>query len=363
MGEALLQRGAKRDHSNEHQAEHPQSVLQVSRKFRSLGGDEPLPPGALELFEEKLCKEKLQEPLGSLDQRPVGRSVPARPYTQDSDESEKKESGSSEEKESGSSEERYDTDPVDTHPSKSSSDDVSEEPSGDAHPFQRRSKSSSETSTSARKGDASEDPSPPPQAWIDASQGIESTNTFDRTFIDVWDAHTPAITEGFDDEGFKKVVEQKDENEIKVYIRRVVSTCSMKVIDEGGLNGLVGWFGDAEEEGDTLHFSDLKKALFKALIGSSKDHWVAVKNVTGITSLTAPLDLVGYSQVRSLRSPKQMVKFVTRMVENMGVRITNMGGFSGMMKFYSEPDDMESFQKLMSEIKRAAYEHSWCELD
>jgi hypothetical protein len=189
--------------------------------------------------------------------------------------------------------------------------------------------------------------------------------TFSREFILQW--KTPgkdgtAENAALDESGMKDVAAMKDDRAMKVFIRRVADSCSIKITQEGGLNGLVGYF-IGKQNGDQPTMKELKEALFKALLAESKHHWAAVKSDTDTTGDTAPLDMIGYCQVRALRKSREMVRFVRRMVNNMGIKITDNGGFDGMMSFYSEPDDSGSFMRLMSEIKRAAYEHSWAELE
>jgi hypothetical protein len=173
-----------------------------------------------------------------------------------------------------------------------------------------------------------------------------------------------SIDASLDEEGFQRVAALDDEEEMKIFIRRVAESCSLKVVDEGGLNGAVAWF-IGKKEGETENeasFDRLKTTLFTALLAASKDRWVTVKNMTKTDGSSTPLDVLGYVQVRSLRSADEMVKFVKRMVESMGVRIVDKDGFDGLMHFYSKPDDSESYHKLVSEVKRAAYEHTWAEL-
>jgi len=171
-----------------------------------------------------------------------------------------------------------------------------------------------------------------------------------------------SIDAPLDETGYRQIRKLEDDGEMKVFIRRVAQSCNMKVIDEGGLNGAVPFMSGTN---GSSSFNEVKATLFAALLARSKDHWVAVKNSTDapITAHSASLDLMGYVQVRSLRNAVQMVTFVKRMVESMGIKIVDTGGFDGLMGFYSKPDDSESFQRLVTEIKKAAYEHSWAELD
>jgi hypothetical protein len=161
--------------------------------------------------------------------------------------------------------------------------------------------------------------------------------------------------------GFAKERKLSNTEEMAMFIRRVAESCNMMFIDEGGLNGAVDWFKNPDDAGAT--FEKLKADLFRALLAASRDHWVTVKDVNGITADTATLDLLGYVQVRALRKKSQTIQFVKRMVAEMGIKITDMDGFNGVMVYYSEPDDSESFGRLSAEIKKAAYERKWAEME
>jgi len=170
-----------------------------------------------------------------------------------------------------------------------------------------------------------------------------------------------SFSASLDQAGFAKVQKLSNTEEMAMFIRRVAQSCNMVVIDEGGLNGAVDWFKNPDDAGTT--FEKLKADLFKALLAASRDHWVSVKDVKGITAASATLDLLGYVQVRALRKKKETIQFVKRMVAEMGIKITDMDGFNGLMVYYSEPDDSESFGKLLAEIKKAAYERRWAEME
>jgi hypothetical protein len=179
-----------------------------------------------------------------------------------------------------------------------------------------------------------------------------------KRFIDQFDGGTISLSTTLDEAGFKKVAAEKNEKEMKTYIRRVAESCNMKVINEGGLNGAATWMTEK-----TGSFLAIKKALFKALLAASKDHWVSLRNNTQFTGSNASLDYAGYAQVRALRSKKEMVIFVRRLIDHMGVRITDEGGFGGLISFYTDPDDSQSVLELIPEIKKAAFDHTWAELD
>lgn len=186
--------------------------------------------------------------------------------------------------------------------------------------------------------------------------------SFTKTYLEKFDSHeSTSLKATLDDAGFQKVVALNSTEEMKMYVRRVAHSCNLKVINDGGLNGAVTWFSNETQA--TGGFKKLKSAFFEALLAPSKDQWVIAKQEPGVSGDSAPLDLVGYVQVRALRNAEQMVTFVRRMIENMGVKIINEDGFNGMMHYYSDPYDSEGFEKLMLDIKKAANAHSWAELD
>jgi len=161
--------------------------------------------------------------------------------------------------------------------------------------------------------------------------------------------------------GFKKVRALHSIPKMKSFVGRVAEACDMKVIDEGGLTGTATFLN--EFKGD-LSLDNIKEALFKALMAASKDHWanVNVKGKDHITGNTAPLDVIGFVKVRALRKAEETITFVTRMVDHLGVKITDQAAFDNLMQSYSEPDDSLSFLSLMKEIKKATKQHTWAEL-
>lgn len=409
-GEALLQHNAQREQSlpERSKAHRRKSAIQLHAAVE-VQTKEELPPGAMKLFKEKLCtgeshggKNSTAEhsstnstsnsiassSAGSSSENSIASSTASRSSHNRSSSGKH----SRKQKSSGSSGDtrqrkmsRKDSVPPHSHgaaegaqessPSYHGAEDShkytssSDENHGNNEKHEMETDSHAKTSNTLHGVEENDMKSPTSSHGGESEDSQENfhlltqSNSFDHNFLSEWQSSgndLVATTATLDDAGLNKVAAMKSDDDMKVYVRRVASSCHMKIIDEGGLNGVLGWF--TGKEGDAK-FEDLHVALFTALLAESKSHWVDVRNETGISGTTASLDLVGYAQVRALRNAKEMIKFVQRMIENMGIRITNKGGFEGLMAFYSEPDDSGSFQRLMSEIKRAAYEHSWAELE
>jgi len=160
-----------------------------------------------------------------------------------------------------------------------------------------------------------------------------------------------------DDSGYKQVVALLDAKQTGTFIRRLAASCNMKVTDEGGLNGVAGYF--TEEKGSVKLIKD---AMFKSLLDRSSANWVAIKNEGTVTAKDAPLDVFGFAQVRALRQPAETIAYAKRMVEAMGIKIVDDGGFQGFMAFYSEPDDSQSLQAFLEEVQKSAIEGTWAQM-
>jgi len=174
------------------------------------------------------------------------------------------------------------------------------------------------------------------------------------------EAHGLGATATLDKSGYSEVLALKSDAEMRNFIIRVAHSCQLKVVDEGGLTGAVPWFSGTTAEGS---IENIKTALFTALLASSRDHWVSCAIGDGLTGITAQPDVVGFVQVRALKDADEMVTFARRLIENMGVRIIDEGGFQGVMKYYSDPYIFQSFYDLQKEIKRAANTNSWAQID
>lgn len=405
-GRALLQHLTTRSNPAEntfpvHRHEQPQKRAMLQTKHKKHRGLPPLPADAKKLFNLKLCGVKPQEKKKQVEEKQTGDthdyddpgpdekddSGPDDTFPDDQDKPSPKSDideaiAASTPSHLVASQPSQDSLESQTHSTRSSMDrsgpsgtreaydaaDVSEdmEESDNAN----NANDSEEDSEESEKTDAAEpmedDPperSMPSLLQTKRSESDDSDTEEDSsdTEEDLWDPEkVESEKAALSQEGFQQVCEKRSEAGMSNFIRRVAESCNMKIIDEGGLNGAVGWFSNPDMD---VSFDKLKSEMFKALLAGSADHWVTVKKVSGITASNAPLDMWGFVQVRALRKKKQTVKFVRRMIEDMGIKVTDEDGFDGLMKYYSEPDDSQSFQRMVAEIKKATYEHSWAELD
>lgn len=162
--------------------------------------------------------------------------------------------------------------------------------------------------------------------------------------------------------GYEKVASLKDDTEMKDFMERVIEQYDCKVEKIGGLMGIVPWFS-----GTTLtqDMEKLENTLLNAVLSEGKsESWISFKNSAQITGDSAQLSFVGYVQVAAIKSDEEMEKFGRRTCKDMGVKIVDDGGFTGMIKYYSGTDNFQSFERLQAEVKSAANApHSWAQWD
>merc|ERR1740127_315104 len=115
----------------------------------------------------------------------------------------------------------------------------------------------------------------------------------------------------------------------------------------------------------TQSLPKLEDTLLYAVLsdgGSRSKSWLSYKNSDHITGDTAQMGFLGYVQVAAMKSDNQMKAFVRRVCSDMGVKIVDEGGFTGMVIFYSGTDNFQSYDRLREEIRSAANApHAWAQ--
>jgi len=166
-------------------------------------------------------------------------------------------------------------------------------------------------------------------------------------------------TAAMDEQGYQAVAKLKDDEEMKTFILRVVEDYDCHVKDDFGLMGIVPWFSGTTAV-QTL--GKLEKSLLFAVLANG-ERWISYKNSAGTTGADVPLDLHGYMEVAIMWKNLEMETFARRIADEMGIKVTDEGGFKGMIKYHSGAAAFQSFDKLRDEIKSAAASPgAWAEL-
>jgi hypothetical protein len=142
------------------------------------------------------------------------------------------------------------------------------------------------------------------------------------------------------EEGYQRVVALRSNDEMKAFIRRVLSSEAREVKDESGLSGIVPFYSGVEGKRDLL---SLKQELRTAI-------WVG-----GGEGRTAPLSEEGYQRVAALKNMGQMKAFMRRIIAADGNAVTDEAGLSGVAPFYSGQVAMQSFEALQKDTRAATW--------
>lgn len=155
----------------------------------------------------------------------------------------------------------------------------------------------------------------------------------------------PGTTVTLDEEGYQKVAQLNDHQQMEFFIRRLVSQMGLRVIDQGGLHGFVPFFfGDDH----TQTYEDLTKEVNKA--GHDDKLWVT----DHASGASAPLNQDGYDNVVALANNREMSEFVHRVASNLGLTVTDEGGLSGVAEWHSGDKDQQTFKDLQGELINAS---------
>jgi len=155
----------------------------------------------------------------------------------------------------------------------------------------------------------------------------------------------PGTTVGLDEEGYQKVAQLNDHQQMEFFIRRLVSQMGLRVVDQGGLHGFVPFFFGEEH---TQTYEDLTREVNKA--GHDDKVWVT----DHASGASAPLNQDGYENVVALANNREMSEFVQRVASDLGLTVTDEGGLSGVAEWHSGDKDQQTFKDLQGELINAS---------
>jgi hypothetical protein len=159
-----------------------------------------------------------------------------------------------------------------------------------------------------------------------------------------------------DEAGYQAVAQLKDDEEMKAFILRVISSYDCRVDTEGGFMGIVPWFSGTAA-GQSFH--KLVESLLFAVLADG-ERWISYKNTDGTSGSDASLDLQGYMEVAIINKGAEMETFARRLAKDMGIDVVDEGGFAGMIHYHNGAATFQGFDKLQDELKSAASSpHSW----
>lgn len=146
------------------------------------------------------------------------------------------------------------------------------------------------------------------------------------------------------DHGYTALAQKKSDDDMKIFIARLLSTQARHVQDESGLEAIVPFFSGTQSAQDL-------SALKYELRESKHKSWIADE-----TGVTADLSEDGYNKVAALHSDVQMKAFIRRAIVNAHLRMKAEAGLSGFVPYYSgrflAP---QSYARMLQDLQDASW--------
>lgn len=122
------------------------------------------------------------------------------------------------------------------------------------------------------------------------------------------------------EEGYKAVAAEKNDEEMKAYVRRILAANGLGVnaSNEGALNGFVPYYSGAKAVQSLQRLQEeLQRVPWVVRIPA----FVAESLMNGASGSNAPLTEAGYQLMTRMRSDKEMAIFMRRLLEEDHVRL------------------------------------------
>mmetsp|Transcript_156201 Transcript_156201/g.277110 ORF Transcript_156201/g.277110 Transcript_156201/m.277110 type:complete len:689 (+) Transcript_156201:62-2128(+) len=202
------------------------------------------------------------------------------------------------------------------------------------------------------------------------------------------------MTASFDEDGYKSVAALKDEKQMEMYIRRVITDLLGGFVrEEGDLKGLVPYYaGTKSTQSFTALVKEVMSEMFRPggwavhpetkILHKNKvvvEGAVLAKETDTPTDVAAgpgpkapavpaassfadcpfnatqakenvPLDEQGYSALLELSNNCAMKQFMHRVVESVGCKVTDEAGMKGLVPYYSGTKGSASYEELAQDL-------------
>lgn len=162
-------------------------------------------------------------------------------------------------------------------------------------------------------------------------------------------------TAPLDEAGYEAVASLKSDDDMEMFVRRVIDAYDCKIVNQGSFMSVVPWFSGTTA---VQSFEKLQETLLYAVLAQKGKPWLAYKNSDQTTGKNAELSFMGYVEVAATRQQEEMVSFARRVCEKLGVEVVEESGLKDMLRQHSDPD--MTYSKLEQEISNAAKKaNSW----
>jgi hypothetical protein len=140
-----------------------------------------------------------------------------------------------------------------------------------------------------------------------------------------------------------------NEREMEVFARRTVDDLGLVIVDDKRLIDLLKSRHD--KDAGFGHFKGKVLNLLGTPNAPVTDPEHAEPPLSGED---AALSEEGYTELVKLNSNPEMVSFIQRVVDDMGLEVTNFGGVQGLAPYYSGDKRVQNFANLEMEIRHTS---------
>jgi len=170
--------------------------------------------------------------------------------------------------------------------------------------------------------------------------------------------------------GYQRVASMKSNAHMRAFMRRILNAANKRVTDDGAFDAMAPYY---DGEISVQSFEKLQSELLavnwiedkdtadssigeEGLAGEVVDEMLMESSTEILDESigsTAPLNQEGYEQVAALVSNKEMKKFAHRICKAEARYTSNLGDLTGAMHWYSGRRDVQDYESLKTELRRA----------
>jgi hypothetical protein len=100
-----------------------------------------------------------------------------------------------------------------------------------------------------------------------------------------------------------------------------------------------------------VHAEQKEKGGSSSNVIDSGSSMPTVNSHSNESSVTVPLNSEGYLQVAKMNDTAKMESFMLRVIDQLGLRVQDRGGFLGVLPYYDGTKSTQTFEKMKEEMK------------
>lgn len=150
-------------------------------------------------------------------------------------------------------------------------------------------------------------------------------------------------------DGYKQVVSERNNAQMKAFMRRVLDKAGLVVTDEASFNGIVPFYSGTVF---SQKFSEMENEVLSATWAVPLADW------DGLSGKTAPLTEHGYTALAQRKSDDDMKSFIARLLSTQARHVRDESGLESIAPFYSGTRSVQDLSALKRELREPKHS-SW----